>query len=207
MCQSSLFPEGEVNASLSQWYTHPGLAERMVRWAFVLPAWCRAVRRVLEPSAGVGNIIWPILDHDRQVEVEAWEIDEKNCQAMLQRNPRRTTIHHENFLNADLGNERFDLAVMNPPFENDQDVQFIMKAASHCDRVVSIVRGVLRHGQNRWSCFWRYIDIVREVVLIERPKFGGAYNPMQDFLIVEFKLAKVPRNRGQATTGHSIEWW
>lgn len=199
--QGTLWEGIEQKASESQWYTRPKLACRIAQWVLRNNP---GIRKVLEPSAGEGALIKPFLDLSDQIRVYAVELDPINVEKLRTLGDRVTVIDG-NFLN--IWVPRADIAVMNPPYEHDQDVRFIMRALEFTDRVVALLRGVVHHGLNRWNLLWRYVDIVREANFIERPKFGGSFTPMQDYVLLELVKRKCPRERGESMPGPNIEWW
>jgi phospholipid N-methyltransferase len=109
------------------------LARRMADEAGIL-----AGRRVLEPSAGTGNIIRAIMDNATGadcVHIVAVEINPALAQGLEQQrsktvyaNDSNFSIHCADFLecNGDLG--KFDRILMNPPFQNGDDIKHITHA-------------------------------------------------------------------------------
>jgi SAM-dependent methyltransferase len=115
--------------------TPPDLARRMVSELGATVAGLR----VLEPSAGTGNLIHALhnsatgADNVRVVAVEVNEALadglEKRRQLTIGANAQNFDIRRADFLscNGDLG--KFDAIVMNPPFENGSDIKHIRHAA------------------------------------------------------------------------------
>lgn len=113
--------------------TPPELAKRAVALADVQPG-----QRVLEPSAGTGNLLRPIfdaiggLDCGKVVAVEQnynlVETLKHDRTKRLYANEDTFKIVQADFLecNGDLG--KFDRVVMNPPFENGSDIKHIQHA-------------------------------------------------------------------------------
>ncbi len=107
--------------------TPPEIASRMVQLADIQPG-----HRVLEPSAGTGNLLAPLIG--MKIEVTAVEINSKVCQKLRRRFPGEDMILDADFLKfteQQLGT--FDRIVMNPPFENGADIKHIRFAASLLD--------------------------------------------------------------------------
>lgn len=97
--------------------TPPALARRVVELAEIRPG-----HRVLEPSAGTGNLLREIVD---ACQVQAVEINAALCHVLTKQWP--TTC--ADFLTCDpaaLGS--FDRVVMNPPFTRGSDVKHIRHA-------------------------------------------------------------------------------
>lgn len=114
--------------------TPPDLARRMVQEAGMM-----AGRRILEPSAGTGNLIRAILNDATGADcckVVAVEINGQLAQGLrtmrdktAYANETRLQIHARDFLECDeelLG--QFDFALMNPPFKDGSDIKHIEHA-------------------------------------------------------------------------------
>jgi protein-L-isoaspartate O-methyltransferase len=98
--------------------TPPDLAERMAELADVQPG-----HRVLEPSAGTGNLLRAALDQEATVlgvEINQTLVDGLRAKGW--------NVERADFLtcNGDLGT--FDRILMNPPFKDAEDVKHIMHA-------------------------------------------------------------------------------
>jgi len=171
--------------TLSQWNTPPWVAEAM---------WARAKIHnhlyVLEPSAGTGALILPV---DDDVAVTACEIDPELCAHYLRQiDPPLYQLHQGDFLtdfavplNPDY--RPFGTAVMNPPFEAGKDLAFVLKAFRLCEVVIALVRVQFLHRTACWKKLWSRPDVCLSWVggCIPRPRFGGAYNPMDEYVIIE----------------------
>lgn len=102
--------------------TPPDIAERMVEYADV-----KSGQRILEPSAGTGAILealqgWPL---DYMGGLTIVEVNQSLCDALRLKGYQ---VHQADFLtcNGDLG--AFDRILMNPPFENGDDIKHIKHA-------------------------------------------------------------------------------
>jgi len=198
--QGTLFDGAEMKPDLSQWYTDPRLAKRMMEWTLLAHP---NVRTLVEPSAGEGSLIKPWLDYTK-VGVFAVELDPANVVKLEGLGPRVHVVGGD-VLNVDV--PMVDAAVMNPPYEDDQDALHVMRALEVAPFVTALLRGVIKHGVNRWKKMWQWVDVVREVNLIERPTFGGSYTPKQDFVVLELVKRERRRERGEPAPVASIEWW
>ena len=100
--------------------TPPTLAAQMVEMADIEPQ-----HRVLEPSAGTGNILRAIGPQPDKVAVE---INSQLVSALIRQGHSGLRIHEGDFLeqNGNLGT--FDRIVMNPPFHNAEDIKHILHA-------------------------------------------------------------------------------
>lgn len=101
------------------------LACRMVQLADI-----QAGQAVLEPSAGTGRILAAICQVESSTVRTAVEINQPLC-TQLRRNDPGAHVVHTDFLEWDGGTQGFyDVAIMNPPFENGADIKHIKHAYS-----------------------------------------------------------------------------
>lgn len=196
--------EGEARSrELSQFYTPAWLAGRTARWACMheRPEW------VLEPAAGQGSLVAAIKWVLPDVRVNAWDIDPENCEVLAKiTNRTRDIVWCGDFLQARYdADEHFGLALMNPPYEGNQDVRFIEHAHTVSDRVVGIFQSRIVHSAGRAE-FWRHTDITRMAILSDRPHFGGEHSAKTDFVVLELVRRQHARKQGEAKPA-AIEWW
>lgn len=176
--------------ALSQFDTPRHLAERIVRWANVEPG-----TRVLEPSAGLGCIA------DEIIKAGAWctcvEIDPIRC-AYLEKQGR--LVVHGDFLSVTVAPH--DLAILNPPYEDDQDCIHVLRALHFAPRVVALVRLAFLSGKGRYERLWGKYRLTRLAILTDRPKFGGSSGSGKfDSCVVE-----IVRDR-KLSGPVDVEWW
>ena len=191
--------EYERKTDLSQYYTDPVTAKRIIEWAFN----GRMPNSVLEPTVGRGALIKPIIEKHPSIPITAFDLDPVNVDHVSSLGD--VDVKLGDFLTVELG--RYEFGVMNPPYENDMDAKCVIRAARHCDRIFPLVRGVFRHGIKRWNIALRWLDIHREVVFRGRPEFGGEHKPMQDFCIYEMTIRSKPRRPGEPSKPYTTEWW
>lgn len=119
--RSGNVPRVEVVRATGFYPTPPELAARVAQLADVQPG-----ARVLEPSAGSGNLIAALPNIRPDGEMVAVELNSKLAQALQ---PHADTVHCADFLDLtpdDLGT--FDRVLMNPPFDDGADVRHIEHA-------------------------------------------------------------------------------
>lgn len=191
----------------SQWYTKPDLARRLWLWAMEKVG---TPRSVLEPTCGVGGLLVPILELGVQVSnVCAIDIDPKNVATVKKRFDKHFDDLYTvpaNFLSlspARLG--RFDFAPVNFPFENNAHIDCTEHAFSFTKVVTGIYPADVTFSAGRED-FWAWHDIVREARLVKRPKFGGRFTPMTNFVVLDLRRRVHRRKDGEASP-MSVEWW
>ena len=103
------------------------LAERLVKMACI-----ESGNRVLEPSAGTGNLIDAILKNHQGVRISYCEL---NCFLLDILRGKYEGVSGVTFLGRDYFDidtnrveNRFDRVIMNPPFERGQDVDHVLRA-------------------------------------------------------------------------------
>lgn len=190
----------DYRLDLSQWYTRRDLARRVVEWAL------RGVNRplrVLEPSAGLGALLEPIpLQHA----VTAYEIDPRRASILT--GIGRYDVRCQDYLQHWTG-ERWDLALMNPPYEDDQDSTFVRKAVlSDASRVVAILRLAALQGVNKWAEVWSAVRITRMAICVRRQVFDGPVGgtPSGGTIVVEL-VARAELGRRGCPDHVEVEWW
>jgi phospholipid N-methyltransferase len=119
-------------SSFNLFQTPPEIARRMVERAGICG---KPFQRVLEPSAGLGRILRPILAqvHPSGLVVAVEESPEciRELYRVTDSAPRAVSIYSGDFLSmsaCDIGGP-FDAILMNPPFERGRDVKHIRHAA------------------------------------------------------------------------------
>lgn len=187
------------SAALSQWFTKPELARRIVEWSGA--AGCA---HVLEPSAGAGAFVEPLLDLGCRV--QAVEIDPPWADRLRLRNTTpKLQVACWDFLAWDPGfapGQCFDLTVMNPIYEDGQDMFHVKHACNMSDRVVALVRAVFLNGVERYEGIWRTNTLERVIHFKDRPKFSGAGSPRHDFCVVDLRTGG-----GGPPYNVKVDWW
>lgn len=199
--QTALFDIGVTAPSseslaLSQWFTPAWLARKVVTSCGVR----HRSGRILEPSAGDGALVNALRADFATARIDAVDIDSSLC--------ARHGWEWANYLTRPSPAERYDLAVMNPPYEDGADCAFVAKAMDESDAVIAIVRAVFLNGADRYSRIWSRVEsgewsLVMVAHLVKRPSFllggvamGGA---QADFAVV--KLSRRP------SPDTHVEWW
>lgn len=115
-----------VFSSFNLFPTPPQLARQVCRlaWRAHEPVY---THRVLEPSAGTGNLITAAMQWDR-LEFTAVEIDPALCDYLAGTFPG-ISLHCRDFLEWQ-PDKPFDRVIMNPPFKQGRDIKHIEHAAT-----------------------------------------------------------------------------
>jgi len=120
--------------------------------------------RVLEPSAGTGNIVVAIGNGPNKVAVE---INFDYLAHLMVRGVSRLQIHQGDFLactpignwlKGDIGT--FDRVVMNPPFSKQQDIKHVLHALKFLKpggRLVSVMSASVTFRQNKLTAEFRQL--------------------------------------------------
>lgn len=193
--------------ALSQWFTPEPLARQMAAWVGFDAL--RATHRILEPSAGCGALIKAIRVFAGAPHITAHELDPRHAVHLrVHYGAGNTSVLEGDYLEAPAPRLRYDLALMNPPYEGGLDGRFLEKAMDESERVVALIRLVALAGQERCRRVWSRVGPGREFemtglgIMSARPDFGGNGNAKSDFAAV--KLMRSEFNEGR---GCAVEWW
>lgn len=181
--------------ALSQWFSPPPLARELV--ALAGPLLDDAVRRrwtprILEPSAGRGNLVRAVLDRCPHAEVHAveidprWRADLEAIAATASGDGAAVHVEIADYLTrpapaSSLLRCGYDLAVCNVPYDGGEEVHHVAKLLDEAERIAALLPVRSLHGRERYDRIWRRFDprnverdwwIWREVRCVSRPKFG-----------------------------------
>lgn len=198
--QSSLFGEPPLQPSLSQWHTPPWLARKVAQW---VPRGAR----VLEPSCGGGALIDGLLRAKHQpVSIHAMEIDPAWCEVAHDRFPGVEVVCGD-FLTCALAADAFDAVVMNPPFEGDAHLRFVLRALELAPVVVAVVPASFEFGQARDEALWRTRGVVtRRARCPARVDYGGDQSGKFDTVALKVERRAGARFPGELMTVREEVW-
>lgn len=209
-------------SKLAPWLTPDPLAARVAEFA-LRDRSPRSVR-ILEPSAGEGAIVAALmgrgvpLDAITAVELHGGRVDH------LRRSFPGLRVIHRDFIGwaedafEDGGptDPPFDLAVMNPPYDDGQDTDHVEAASLLARDVVALVRGVFRHGSTGRARLFEQCRLVREAVCKGRPQFVDRETAKEGSPRHEFEVLHLTRVMGRSvgwTRAENpvdtvqVEWW
>ncbi len=140
--------------------TPPLLADQLVSMARIQPG-----NRILEPSAGTGNLIDAILRSTQDIQVAYCEL---NCLLLDILREKYEGVDNVRFVGRDICDlddnrvERFDRILMNPPFEIGEDAQHILHARRALLKpggiLVSIISGgIISRTDRKGNAFRQFL--------------------------------------------------
>jgi hypothetical protein len=160
--------------TLSQWFSPPELAREMVDMA---ATWLRMRpdARLLEPSAGRGNLVRAVLDVVPRARIDVVELDARWHGSLEGLGPN-VRVEIVDYLDRPAPARRYHLAITNPPYDGGVEAAHLEKMLEECDRVIALLPARSLHGLERfervWSRFRGTWWLREEVRCIRRPKFG-----------------------------------
>jgi predicted RNA methylase len=180
--------------ALSQWFTNPALARRMMMWVQT----GGPIASVIEPSAGEGALVAAMPAH---WQIVACEIDGSLLPTLSGAHPRVAVLGGDFFAHYPEGAPmQYDIAILNQPTERQQWAKFMHRALDIAKRVVSLCPTASEHGATN-GLFWARAQLDRKVILEKRPGFGGRFNPQRDYIIVDVS------RRTQSVDRPTVERW
>lgn len=195
------------------WWTHPKLAARVAGWARIEGL------SVVDLGAGRGALSIAALDAgaSRVVSIESAPRLFAQCtralekrddwQAVLGERDGWTGIGGDVFSQA-LDALRADVAILNPPFEDDLVERFVARALQFAPRAVAIVPVNTLCGTNRGKRLWSEVVQTREARLERRPSFDpGGGNGQRDIIVIEVARRIGPARREAEADLVRVEYW
>lgn len=166
--QGHLFGEPPQRAEASQLFTPPYVARRMA-------AWIPETAKVLEPSAGSGNLIAALLErgHDPSL-ITAVEKDPAWAAFMRERFGGAVTVICGDFFEQAFVPDQFHAVISNWPYEQNLHTRFAIRCLELARMVVTLVPISFEYTQERDRELWAPKGIVvRRAKLPERVDHGG----------------------------------
>lgn len=133
----------DTKSDFGQFFTPPELAEYLAAMACILPG-----MRVLEPEAGIGNLVRAARAYTQ--DVTAWEIDIKLYETLVM---DCEIAYHGDFLQVTPEQiAQVDRVLMNPPFAKQADIDHVVHALKFLKpggRLVSVMGAGIRFRQTK----------------------------------------------------------
>jgi predicted RNA methylase len=186
--QAHLFGEPELKPSLSQWFTPPFLAQR-------LAGWVPRGSRVLEPSCGGGALLEALLCAGHPaMDLAGIDLDPAWAAHCRERCPG-VSIEVGDFLSMPF-HDLPSVVVMNPPFEDNGHLRFVVRALELAPVVVGIFPVSFEFSAQRDRELWIPRGVVtRRARLPERVDYGGTQSPSFDSVALRIERRFAPRAR------------
>lgn len=164
---TDLFGEPTRDPEQSQLFTPMWLARRMVTWI-------RRDARVLEPACGTGNLLAALVEAGHRPELLAGiERDARMVDFARERLPG-VDVRCSDFFDLGLADAPADVVLMNPPYEENAHLRFVLRALRIAPVVIALVPADFEFTQARDAELWAARGVVRRrAILPERVRFAG----------------------------------
>ena len=188
----------------SQFFTPEWLAHRMAGWV-------PRAARVLEPCCGPGNLIEGLVGGGHPLElIHAIEIDAKLMRRTLDRfawpvrgHQRGLEAPHPQLRTGDFFHltrglyECFDVVLMNPVYENNLALEFVLRALELAPVVVALVPADFVYTQERDARLWATHGVItRRAELPCRVRFVGP-GGQHEHVVLQIERRTSVRNVGE----------
>lgn len=182
---TDLFGEPWRDLEQSQLFTPPWLARRMIGWV-------PRDARVLEPACGTGNLLEALVHRGHRAHLLLGvERDLRMVDFATKRFEGQVAIRWADFFALELA--PLDVVLMNPPYEENEHLRFVLAALDVAPVVVGLFPSDFEFTQERDSKLWATRGVVTHRALLpERVKFtkDGGQNEH-----VALRIARRMRNR------------
>lgn len=218
-------------SALAPWLTEDALAAKVA--AFALRDLGGHVLRILEPSAGEGALIRGVLAHHKveherfpelfRHQITAIELHRGRAQILRDQFPDVRVIHRcflswfeDLYEDGGPTDPPFDVAIMNPPYDDGQDASHVEAASVVAKRVTCLVRGVFLHGSEDRAAIFEHCRVIRMAICKARPQFidreaDKQGSPRHDFSVITLERQtgrKLGWDRARTPIDPvEIEWW
>ena len=202
MSQANLFGEPQLDASKSQWFTPAWLARRLAGW---VPRWAR----VLEPSCGGGALITGLLRAGHQPSlILANDLDPAWAQHCEERFPGLLVLRGDFVVSgSELKAADLDVVLMNPPFEANAHMHFVLRALELAPVVIGVFPVSFEFGKERDRLLWSTRGVVTQRArLPERVDYGGDQSPSFDSVVLQIERREAPRAPGDVHLVREEVW-
>lgn len=207
MTQLDLIDVPKYDPEKPQWFTPPELARDLARWALAVP-YSMLVETVLEPAAGSGALVdaWLEQADDFTGQVDTCEIDPRWAAHLSSRyeDDDRVSVWRGDFLSIPPVSFRYNLALMNPPYEDGAACDFLRRSMDLSSIVVGIFQTSTLQGVRNVETIWSDQLWSWKIRLYKRrPRFSGTKSTAErDFCAVKGWRC----HDGEART-LELEWW
>lgn len=180
-----LFGEPARTPALSQFFTPMPIARRMA--GRVPPT-----KKVLEPSAGRGNLIQALIERGHPPElITAIEVDPRWIPVLRQNFPGVNIINAD-FLDVGFW-ESFDVVLMNCPFEGDFPERFIIKSLELAPRIWGVFKDDVEFCGRDETIWEPLARVTHRVKVPKRVKYGGDFTASFNTVVLDIVRRDKPR--------------
>lgn len=200
--------EERAGRHLSQWFTPDHLALRVAVWGLA----GSNASTILEPSAGGGALVRAARIARPSARVHALEIDPHWAKRLAESDPTVAVLEVDALT---VPWPTVDAVIMNPPYEEGRDGDFLERAINAAPRVVAILRLSALAGLRRHAGVWSRCDPGGDVTLTglaicaSRPAFleagGEPSSGRTEFCAVRLERSRYHSSAGVPST--RVEWW
>lgn len=186
--QQSLFDlEPPKRPELSQWHTPPDLCARVAKWV-------PRDARVLEPSAGGGNLIAALIaaGHSHE-QITGVELDPNWAEHARQRFNDLVRIITKDFLTYTAEPGTYTHVVANPPFEKGLHAAFVEHALTLAQVVIAILPHSIEYGLERDRMWREKARVTRRARLPGRVSYGGSFSASFETVVLRIERRTKPR--------------
>jgi predicted RNA methylase len=199
--------EERAGRKLSQWFTPDHLALKVAVWGLA----GSNASTILEPSAGGGALVRAARIARFSAKVYAYEIDPYWARRVGSEDPSVCILEADALT---VTWPKVDAVIMNPPYENGHDGEFLERALEAAPRVVAILRLSALAGLQRHQGVWSRCEsggdfaLTGLAICAARPSFleagGDPTSGRTEFCAVRLERSRyhsscVPQTR--------VEWW
>lgn len=182
---------------LAQWFTPPPLAAELVSLAgsYLDDATRRArTIRILEPSAGRGNLVRALRARAPGAKLDAVELDPRWAEEL--RILGGCDVFEGDYLARSAPAQRYDLAATNPPYDGGEEAAHLQKMLDECERVLALLPSRSLHGRERYRRVWHRFDpkrverdwwVRQKVHCIGRPNFGRTGGGTDEIVLLDLR--------------------
>lgn len=166
--QPDLFGTPPKDPEQSQLFTPDPVARLMAEW--VPPT-----ARVIEPCGGGGNLIAPLIRRGHAPgRITVVERDPRWHAWLQEHYPDLGGLILGDFFKQSFPTNYFDVALMNPPYEENQHTQFVIRALQFAPVVIVLIPISFEYTKERDKTLWAPLGkVTRRAKLVARLDHGG----------------------------------
>ena len=190
----ALLDTGKVEVKRDGYFPTP----RAVGLEMADMAWLTPGMRVLEPSAGTGELAEAIVEAEPAVNLRVAEKDPRRQQVLKDKGLRLLAEGNYDFLACDVGT--WPRIIQNPPFENGQDIDHVQYAYEHLEEngfLVSVMsESPFFDSRSKARHFRQWLAMLdHQIIELERGAFSGSGTGVKAKLVIIHGPSEYLRSR------------